>query len=102
MEKIWVFTAPGNGTSSYHLPSGAFTTSEQAEEWIHTYKLTGILIAYPINYGTLDWAIEHASNERERRMLEKRRLHPAFIASFASNMQEYHEYDRGRRVERKI
>ncbi|MEM8534507.1 MAG: hypothetical protein AAGF95_26920 [Chloroflexota bacterium] len=101
MEKVWIFAAPGNGASSYHLPSGVFTAPEQAEEWIHTHKLTGFLIAYPINCGTLDWAIEYTSNERERRTLEKRRLHPAFTASFASHMQEYYEYDRGKRIERK-
>lgn len=41
------------------FPSGAFTTTEDAEQWIRKYSLSGILSQYPVDEGLYyDWAIE--------------------------------------------
>jgi hypothetical protein len=51
---VWVFN--GSGRS---LPSGVFSTREQAESWIREHRLTGLLTMYRLDVGAYDWATSH-------------------------------------------
>jgi len=51
---VWVFNSTNKG-----LPGGIFDNLKLAEKWIAKNKLTGTLTQYPVNQGTLDWAIQN-------------------------------------------
>jgi hypothetical protein len=84
---VWVFNGAGA-----RFPSGIFSSKERAARWIEEYKLSGMLTAYPIDEGVLDWAIrtgvfrpkgeKHTSSE--------------FIQGFTTGGQDHVHYEQGK------
>jgi hypothetical protein len=81
---VWIFNGEGRG-----LPSGVFSTRERAEAWISQHGLSGILTAYPVDMGALDWAIN------EGHFIPKNPPSSAFTATFSSGAQEHYHYEGG-------
>jgi hypothetical protein len=90
---VWVFNGAGNG----RFPGGVFTTLEKAERWIAENKLTGMLTAYPLDQGCLDWALSNDCTGLSEAKLLSKRKDPAFIGSFSCAAQEHFHYEGGRR-----
>jgi hypothetical protein len=90
---VWVF----NGAGSGRFPGGVFTTVENAERWIAKNKLTGVLTAYPVDQGSLDWALSNDCTGLSEAKLPSKRNDPAFVGSFFSAAQEHLHYEEGRR-----
>ena len=86
---VWIFVAPGA-----LFPGGVFSTQEHAEEWIRTHRLNGVLTAYPLDEGVLDWLtrIGHAPASVIRKAAD-----PAFVGGFSSALQEHSHYESGER-----
>jgi hypothetical protein len=51
--------------------------------------LSGILTAYPVDSGALDWAI------LEGHFTPKKPPSPAFVSTFSSGAQEHYHYEDG-------
>jgi len=82
---VWIFVGDGG-----RLPSGVFTTRENAEAWIAKYSLSGLLTRYPLDVSVYDWARENGFEKRE---------HGADrIGRFSSAYLEHHHYEKGIRV----
>ena len=90
---IWVFT-----TAQGRFPGGVFSTLERAELWIAQHCLTGTLTAYPLDQGTLDWAIATGVTNLRADKLEQKRHNPSFIGSFSTASQEHYHYEDGLRA----
>lgn len=84
---IWVFNGEGR-----NLPSGVFSTRERAEAWIAQHSLSGLLTAYPVDTGALDWAIV------EGHYSPKREITSGFRAGFTSGAQEHFHFKDGLRT----
>ncbi len=85
---IWVFSGEEG-----ILPSGVFLDLGAAEQWIATNSLTGILTAYPADYGVYDWAIEKGFFRPSKEYQKT----PKFIGRFNSaNLQHFH-FENGKR-----
>jgi hypothetical protein len=84
---IWVFSGEGG-----RFPGGVFTSRELADAWIRARKLTGVLTAYPLDEGCIDWALREqlVSSSVLARCQE-----PAFAGSFTSASQEHVHYEDG-------
>jgi hypothetical protein len=80
---IWVFHSAGAQFSG-----GVFSTIELAESWILENKLSGLLTAYPIDFGVYNWAVENQffSPKHERHRSS------SFIGGFTSARQEHFHY----------
>ena len=79
---VWVFV----GANS-RFPSGIFISYEAGEEWIMTYKLSGVITKYPLNVGAYDWAI--AQGFFSPKKIEH--SSPLFIGKFTcASMEHYH------------
>lgn len=83
---VWVFC----GNSS-RFPSAIFTVRENAEAWIKSNKLTGVLTCYPLNISVYEWAIE------EEYFVPKKAHEstPQFMQNFSSASQEHYHYLEG-------
>ncbi|MDT7517887.1 hypothetical protein RAE19_03885 [Rhodoferax sp. TBRC 17660] len=83
---VWIF----NGHKAA-FPSGVFAHREQATNWIAQHKLSGVLTEYPVDTGTLDWAITNQF------FLPKKPEHSQakFIQSFTSSRQRHEHYEEG-------
>lgn len=90
---VWVF----NGIGGY-FPGGVFAELAAAEAWIAANRLTGILTAYPLNEGCLDWAIRSNCVNMKPEKLAARRNDPQFVGSFSTAGQEHYHYENGRRT----
>jgi hypothetical protein len=86
---IWIFNGAGA-----QFPAGAFGTLQNAEKWIATHHLSGVLTKYPVDSGAYDWALlqglfkptnpEHSS--------------AAFIQKFGCASFEHYHFENGRRA----
>lgn len=83
----WVFVAAGAAS-----PGGVFTSRELAEAWIRNRGLSGVLTAYPLDQGCLDWA-------SQRGLVTGRALarvdEPSFVGAFTSAAQDQIHYSAG-------
>jgi len=82
--EVWVFHGAGG-----RFTSGVFTSQTQAEEFIHQYRLTGVLTKYPAGISVYDWAIQ-------KKLFEPRKpeqFQPDFIQRFTTASQEHYHYD---------
>ncbi|RZL41138.1 MAG: hypothetical protein EOP00_25415 [Pedobacter sp.] len=89
---IWVFNTPKQSFSG-----GVFNNLLLAENWIRTNKLNGTLTKYPINQGTLDWAIKNDFVGMKPEKLELKKVDPDFIGGFTSASMEHYHYENGNR-----
>lgn len=86
---VWIF----NGSKAA-FPSGVFARKEQAASWIAEHKLSGVLTEYPVDTGTLDWAITNQFfTPRKPEHYEAK-----FIQSFTSARQAHEHYEAGELV----
>ena len=92
-QMVWVFNGP-----KANFPGGIFDNLAQAEFWIKDNKLTGLLTAYPLNQGTLDWAIENDKVAMNSEKLEEKKNDPHFIAGFTSASMEHFHYENGEKI----
>lgn len=90
MESVWIFNK-----NNSRFSGGVFAELMLAEEWIRKNKLTGVLTKYPLNQGTLDWAIANDAHSIKPEKLEEKRKQPNFIGSFTTAMQEHFHYENG-------
>src|SRR5579863_5951730 len=88
LQEVWVF----NGIKS-QFPSGVFTTTEKAEEWIHKHGLSGTLTLYHVDEGAYDWSIRNALFTPHK----THHFQPDFIGRFAGGQQHFH-YEDGKRA----
>jgi len=89
---VWVFNSP-----SSRLSGGIFEQLELAEEWIKRNNLTGVLTKYPLNTGTLDWAIENNAVNIKAEKLKEKVKDPDFIGGFTSASMEHYHYENGQK-----
>jgi hypothetical protein len=87
---VWIFSGENS-----HLPSGAFSTKERAEEWIVREGLSGVLTRYPMDESVYDWAMRSGAfrPKVDKKMSAKQ------IQSFSSAALEHHHYSNGRSEE---
>lgn len=85
---IWLFHGE-NGKFS----SGVFTSIGNAEKWISTNNLSGVLTEYPLDIGTYDWAINNDFFQVKTDIHKTAR----FIQSFTSANQNHFHYEDGKR-----
>ena len=90
---VWVFHA-----SEARFAGGVFKDVALAEAWIEKNKLTGLLTAYPIDEGCLDWAVRTGSVGIKEEKLRQKSADPAFVGGFTSAAQEHFHYENGRRA----
>jgi len=83
---VWVFNGEGGS-----FPSGVFRTKEAASKWIGEHALTGVLTAYPLDEGTLDWAVRNGTFAVKS---EKHRS-SVFIQRFTSGAQAHYHFEHG-------
>jgi len=91
-KSVWVFNA-----TNQRFSGGVFDKLTIAEEWIEDNKLTGILTKYPLNQGTLDWAIHNNMVNMKPEKLDVRKEDPDFIGGFTSASMEHYHYEDGKR-----
>jgi len=89
-EIIWVFTGEGGV-----LPSGAFTSSAEAEEWIIKHKLSGSLREMPLGKGIFEWALEKNFTNMSEEEIEAKSKDPKFIQTFVTHSLEARIYENG-------
>ncbi|TPE46425.1 hypothetical protein FJM65_00565 [Pontibacter mangrovi] len=92
MKVVWVFN-----TSNSSFSGGIFEDFEVAEAWIKKNKLTGTLTKYPLNKGTLEWAIENDCVGIKPEKLKEKMKSPEFIGGFTSASMEHYHYEAGYR-----
>jgi hypothetical protein len=87
MNRVWIFKG-----QKAQFPSGAFSSREAAERWIHQHRLSGTLTVYPLDVGVYDWAVAagHFAPKRDDQRA------PEFIQGFSSASQEHYHYEDGR------
>ena len=86
LEFVYVFQSAGA-----RFPGGTFRSLETAEEWIGKNKLLGLLTAYPLDIGVLEWA-------KEKGFFTPKKEHhntPKFIGGFTSASMEHYHYENG-------
>lgn len=86
MKEVWVF----NGAEG-RFPSGVFENKSDAEIWIKTNSLTGILTKYPVGISAYDWAIMNG----HFKVKSDRDSSPLFIQRFSSAAQEHMHFENG-------
>lgn len=89
---VWVFNSP-----KQPLSGGIFESLSLAETWVKRNKLTGMLTKYPINQGTLDWAIQNNLVNMKPEKLDAKKEDPDFIGGFTSASMEHYHYENGKR-----
>lgn len=83
---VWVFC----GVQS-PLPSGIFSTQEEANAWIQTRLLSGTLTEYPVGISAYDWAVKKGYFSPQK----PAHTQPQFIQSFSSATQKHFHYENG-------
>jgi len=87
---VWIFSGhPGR------LPGGVFSAIAHAEPWITRHKLTGVLTAYPLDVGCLDWAVENGCTGMSPDKLAQKSNDPSFVGGFSTAAQEHFHYEDG-------
>lgn len=87
---VWVFNGVGGC-----FPSGVFTDLEIAKQWIFRNALTGVLTAYPLNQGSLDWAMANDCTNISPAKLSSKVADPGFVGSYSSASQEHLHFELG-------
>lgn len=90
---VWIFSGHQG-----RLPGGVFSAIAHAEPWIARHKLTGVLTAYPLDVGCLDWAVETGRTGMSPDKLAQKLNDPSFVGSFSTAAQEHFHYEDGARV----
>ena len=83
---IWVF----NGEKSA-IPSAVFNQRQEAEVWIKSHELTGMLTKYPVGIPIFDWAIANNYFAPKNDLQQNARA----IANFSSAYLEHYHYENG-------
>lgn len=83
---VWVFQGGGR------FASAVFETLEQAEAWIASRGVSGLLTLYPLGESSYDWAVRKGYFRPKRPEHET----PEFIAAFTSGYQHHH-YENGKK-----
>jgi hypothetical protein len=91
---VWIF----NGGSKLSFPGGAFCHKEIADDWIKRNKLSGVLTAYPLDEGCLEWAIANDCVGMKPSTFAKKKDDPAVIGSFSTASQAHYHYKNGTQV----
>ena len=72
--------------------SAVFTSFRLAQTWIYNNSLSGLLIEYPVNISTYDWAIQKGYF-KVRNAID---ISPVFIGSFVSAYQIQWHFKHGK------
>ncbi|AXQ22324.1 hypothetical protein BEN71_09670 [Acinetobacter wuhouensis] len=72
--------------------SAIFSSFKAAQKWIYDNSLTGLLIEYPLNISTYDWAIKKGYF-KVKHMID---ISPIFIGSFVSAYQVQWHFRHGK------
>ena len=91
---IWVFNREGPNK----FPGGVFSDKSLADEWIARNKLTGVLTAYPLNQGCLDWASANDCVGMKPETFARKAHDSAVIGSFSTASQTHFHYEDGVQV----
>jgi hypothetical protein len=83
---VWIFTG-----SKATFPCGVFSQREQATSWIAINMLSGVLTEYPLDTGTLDWAVSNDFFSPKK----PEHTQANFIQSFTSARQRHEHYENG-------
>ena len=81
---IWVFNGDGG-----QFPGGVFSSQDRAVAWIEEHALSGVLTAYPLDEGCLDWAVRVGVFKVTTPRHEERLRDPRFRSAFSSASQEH-------------
>ncbi len=83
---VWVFVGERAG-----FPAGVFADLEEAEAWIRTHALSGVLTLYPVGEGAYDWAIRTgAFTPKPDKVIDA-----GFISRFSSGSMPHFHYEDG-------
>ncbi len=83
---VWVFNGAGAT-----FPSGVFRQKALAEAWIRSHSLGEVLTWYPLDAGTLEWAVENGHFKAKR----EEQSTAAFKGAFTSIAQPHFHYQHG-------
>lgn len=89
---IWIFHASGA-----RFAGGVFEEFSDAERWINSHKLSGMLTAYPVGEGCFDWAVRNGITGMTPEKLSEKSLDPKFVGGFTSASQEHFHFEYGER-----
>lgn len=82
IKNINVFIFQGNNST---FSSAVFSSFEEANIWIKSNNLNGILTMYPLDYPIYDWAIDNGYFKVKNDLQKS----PKFIASFSCAYQKH-------------
>jgi len=83
---IWLFISD--------VPSAAFTSKNEAEQWIQDNKLSGVLTAFPLDKSCFDWAVENDALSVRAEKIEEKKANPQFIAScLPASLAHFHYHN---------
>ena len=91
---LWIFYSSGA-----RLAGGAFEDIAMADYWIAKHKLTGVLMAYPIDEGCFDWELRRTMIGSQSEKLRAKMCDPAFVGGFVSTAQARIEFENGKRAQ---
>ncbi|AXY56769.1 hypothetical protein CDG60_09450 [Acinetobacter chinensis] len=77
------------------LTSAVFSSFESMCDWIQKYYLSGMVIEYPLDVSSYDWAVENGYFARKSPIDSA----PIFIASFVSAYQKQWHFKHGEILE---
>jgi len=85
-DAVWVFNGANSST-----PSAVFRHRSDAESWIASNKLSGMLTLHPVNCPVYDWAIQRGFFTPKKDYQSG----GPFIGRFSSASQEHYHYEDG-------
>lgn len=86
LEAVWVFMAEGA-----RFPGAVFAELHEAEEWIISHALTGVLTQYPIGEGVYDWAVRTGKYRPKPSTVTDSRA----VGRFTSASMAHYHYEHG-------
>lgn len=89
LDRVFVFNA-----NQSCFCSAVFSSFTLAQAWIQSHYLTGILIEYPLNHGSYDWAITQGYFKLKSPIDRA----PIFIGSFVSIYQKHWHFANGEKL----
>jgi hypothetical protein len=89
---IWIFIGEGG-----RFPGAAFNELADAEAWVLSHKLTGMISAMPIDQGLFDWALENDALNMKPEKLSEKLQDPEFIGTCTTGSLEHYHYEDGLR-----
>ena len=88
MTFVWLFHGEGG-----RFASGVLSSCENAEHWIKTHRLSGVLTRYPLDEGASQWAVTTGTFTVKRADQSS----PEFIQRFADG-SVHHHFEYGKKV----